>query len=243
MGVRSTDEFFGELCADVYEKVCQEGKRIAAEIFRDDMPDVVKAYVANEYLARHVRYDMLWYDQGYYGVKRIPACDRTMEGPFINQVAVCAGIAKAYCYLMSLAGVPCWYITGEIKQNGGGHAWNLIRLGGEMYHVDVTWNLGQTGWCDGYFLLSDAQMRETRTWNAGIYPKCKSNFYKARGHRDMVTAYRRRHSPGAAGVTMMTGVPIGWRPGGAGNQNPGSGTGAARTLSERRMRPCSVAGS
>lgn len=34
-------------------------------------------------------------------------------------------------------GVPCYYCTGYAGEN---HAWNIIRLDGEFYNVDATWD-------------------------------------------------------------------------------------------------------
>ena len=189
--MKNYQDFLGELSAGCYGKVVKEGHRIAAEIFRDDMPDVVKAYAANEYLAKHVRYDYFWYDQGYRIRDCLPSSDRTMEGPLMKQVAVCAGYAKAYAYLLSLAGIPCGYMTGNIHEGGGGHAWNLVKLDGEMYQVDVTWNRWQEGqrWADQYFLMSDEEMHRTRSWTEADYPSCPPGRYAGRAYRKELKAY------------------------------------------------------
>ena len=39
-------------------------------------------------------------------------------------------------YLLNLCGIECTYVTSET------HAWNLIKLEGEYYHIDVTWGDG-----------------------------------------------------------------------------------------------------
>ena len=36
-------------------------------------------------------------------------------------------------YLLNLCGLECTYVTSET------HAWNLLRLEGDYYHLDVTW--------------------------------------------------------------------------------------------------------
>lgn len=187
-------EFLGELKSGIYGRVIKEGKRIAAEIFRDDMPDVVKAYAAMRYLTDHVRYDYLWYDQGFFGVSRLPASDSTLEGALLKQVAVCAGISKAYSYLLELGGVPCHYISGQTS--GGGHAWNIVKLDGKYYHVDVTWALSDTGWKDRYFLLTDEEMRQSRSWKESEFPPCLAGKYSWKGYRKDVEQYQRRAGGG-----------------------------------------------
>lgn len=50
---------------------------------------------------------------------------------------VCAGYAKAFQYCMMKLEIPTAYIVGEA---GESHAWNLVKLDGEYYNMDVTWD-------------------------------------------------------------------------------------------------------
>ena len=75
----------------------------------------------------------------------------------VNGKTVCAGYAKAFQYLMQQLGIPCFYCRGY---SGANHAWNIIELEGEYYHVDVTWDdglsldaAGQTEVDDTYFYI------------------------------------------------------------------------------------------
>lgn len=61
---------------------------------------------------------------------------RSIFGVFVNRRAVCAGYAKAMQYLLNLCGIECTYVTSET------HAWNLLKLEGDYYHLDVTWGDG-----------------------------------------------------------------------------------------------------
>ena len=66
---------------------------------------------------------------------------RTICGVFLNEKTVCEGYARAYAYLMQKCGIECAECCGVLtrKESGGGHAWNIIKLDGEYYHMDVTW--------------------------------------------------------------------------------------------------------
>lgn len=66
----------------------------------------------------------------------IPDDLRSIYGVFVNKKAVCAGYAKALQYLLNIHGIECTYITSDT------HAWNLIKLEGDYYHIDVTWGDG-----------------------------------------------------------------------------------------------------
>ena len=70
---------------------------------------------------------------------------RRADGPIINGIAVCAGYAFAFKYLAQSLGFDCIYVTG-IGNEGDTvrHAWNMVKLDGEWYNVDVTWDDGNT---------------------------------------------------------------------------------------------------
>ena len=65
-------------------------------------------------------------------------------GMILEQGGVCEGYAKLYQMMLNYAGIDNIYVEG--MSNGGGHAWNLIKIDdGQWYWVDVTWD-------DVYFL-------------------------------------------------------------------------------------------
>ena len=120
-------------------KECQ--KRIDAEIgkflssIEDDMSDFQVALKIYENIIKLVDYDSIGLDKQ----KREATADsgpdelRSIYGVIVNKKAVCAGYAKATQYLMNLCGIECTYVVSKT------HAWNLIKLEGEYYHLDTTW--------------------------------------------------------------------------------------------------------
>lgn len=77
--------------------------------------------------------------------------------PSIKKV-VCEGYAKAFQLLMNACNIDCIFVTGT--GNGGGHGWNKVKLGGDWYNVDVTWddpvtNDGSNFLRHNYFNLTD----------------------------------------------------------------------------------------
>lgn len=76
----------------------------------------------------------------------------------IRGTSTCNGYSKAYMDLMNRAGIPTVMVTSEALN----HGWNLVCIGGNWYHVDVTWD-DPTPNCQGrvdhdYFLLTDAEI-------------------------------------------------------------------------------------
>ena len=86
----------------------------------------------------------------------------TAYGALVEGVAVCEGYSRAMQYLLLRAGVDATIVTGHDAQNRA-HMWNVVRIDGEPYHLDVTWNDPAYPLCAGhnYFLLSDAEMENS----------------------------------------------------------------------------------
>lgn len=61
----------------------------------------------------------------------------TIYGTLVRKKALCEGYAKAFSYLCNLVGIENVIVTGETYV---AHMWNMVKLGGNWYHVDVTWD-------------------------------------------------------------------------------------------------------
>jgi hypothetical protein len=62
---------------------------------------------------------------------------RTIYGAFINGAAQCQGLSKAYKYLCNKAGLECYLVNGYTA-SGDAHMWNIVRVNGNWYHIDLT---------------------------------------------------------------------------------------------------------
>lgn len=83
---------------------------------------------------------------------------RTGYELLVKGTTVCSGYTELYQDLLNRAGVPCVSVTSEPME----HTWNLVCIGGQWYHVDVTWD-DPTPDAYGlvsheYFLLTDAEI-------------------------------------------------------------------------------------
>ena len=80
-------------------------------------------------------------------------------------------------------------VSGEGNGVGGWgcHAWNKIKLDGEWYHVDVTWEdpimngdpengYGYGNLRNGYINITDSKMAKDHRWTAKE-PACKATKY------------------------------------------------------------------
>jgi len=88
--------------------------------------DAEKAKYAHDWLTYHITYDL---NAAYH---------QTSYSSLVNHASVCAGYSHGFQYLMQQVGIPCAYVLGYAM--GGYHAWNVVKLDGEHYAMDVTWD-------------------------------------------------------------------------------------------------------
>ena len=67
----------------------------------------------------------------------------TSYGALVMHRAVCAGYARAFQLILERMGIECGYVSGTAVNSVGDneqHAWNYVKLDGEYYLCDVTWD-------------------------------------------------------------------------------------------------------
>ena len=95
-------------------------------------------------------------------------------------IAQCSGYSKAVKYLLDYLDIPCIYVTGDAddgRGSSGPHAWNIVKLEGKYYHLDVTFMDGANPDERGklrqiYLFYDDANMSGDHRWDQGKYPRC-----------------------------------------------------------------------
>lgn len=123
-----------------------------------DMTEYEKELYIHDTLAQMVTYNESTHAHNAYGA-------------LVEGVAVCEGYAEAFQYLLHRAGIWSFIVTGNA---GGPHAWNMVRIDGAYYHVDLTWNDQNSDTYYGYFNVTDAQIQLDHTIDATAYalPAC-----------------------------------------------------------------------
>lgn len=104
-------------------------------------------------------------------VENIPDSSFSADGVFINKVAVCLGYALAFDALIDEwssrhpeFGVESVVAYGDNDTSTPsiGHAWNMVKIGGAWYHVDVTWDDNGGSSVYLYFLLPTSIISQSR---------------------------------------------------------------------------------
>ena len=135
-------------------------------------PEAVRVLLCHDLLCRRCEYD------------RQAAGRHTAYGALIGGKAVCDGYAAAFELLLQKAGIPVMTVrgfAGRQENASEAHAWNLVQLDGNWYHVDCTWDDCDASGCactHDYFLCSDAVMRDTHCWDETEYPPAAGGGYR-----------------------------------------------------------------
>lgn len=64
----------------------------------------------------------------------------SMHDALIDKVASCMGFSNAAKYLLNKAGIECYSISGKTYGSENGHMWNVVKVNGYYYYLDVTWD-------------------------------------------------------------------------------------------------------
>lgn len=137
------------------------------------MSDYEKIKAAHDFICKKVTYA---YPHEFSGCKRLssPYC------PLIEGHGVCSDYAVAFGYLTARMGFETYYVHGYGSATLDDHAWNIIKLDGNYYHVDCTWD--DPTWSSttryNYFLKSDNTLRSLRDykWDTDVLPACPTDY-------------------------------------------------------------------
>lgn len=162
------EKFTVEEEKEMHKKLLEKADEIVASI-PDGSTDYEKAKYLHDYISENCYYDFdaLEDEDAIFCY--------TAYGCLIEGKAVCAGYTNAYSLLMRKAGIECGYSWGY-PYSGESHAWNYVKLDGDYYWVDVTWDDLDMEDDDGpvlnntYFMITSDMMRRTRSLD------CEQNF-------------------------------------------------------------------
>ncbi len=138
---------------------------------------------AADEIMKAVTADMSDYDKlKYFHDYLIKTCESVVDTPYADTVygalvckkALCEGYAKAFSYLCNRAGIENAIVVGETTID---HMWNMVKLDGNWYHVDVTWDKPDAVILESYpdlvvyqyFMITDSVIENTHTINKTVY--------------------------------------------------------------------------
>ena len=129
-------------------------------------------------LAKHISYDYMNLERMKEGLSYDKNC-HNMIGALLNNAGVCGSYAETLGNVLSLYNIESRYITGET------HAWNQVKLDGEWYNADLTWDRDRivAGRPTRYLLKSDKDFEGHQEY------KCDSGYLISRRSERCFNSY------------------------------------------------------
>lgn len=125
-GLSNKERAILKACRTAFDAVITEG-----------MTDFEKELALHDWLMAHGKYD----DKSRDNVAHMGRPNNTDPyGMLVRGYGICLGFAVTFQLLMDLAEVECITVVGAAYNSTADHAWNMVKLEGEWYCVDVTWN-------------------------------------------------------------------------------------------------------
>ena len=170
-------------------KATKKVKKIIKKNIKSSWSDYKKVKYVHDWIVKNVSYD---------NSSVTPDASFTFKGALLKKKAVCQGYSETFMVFMELLGIPVKFVP-SVDQ--GNHAWNMVKVSGKWYHIDVTWDdpLGMDSVTNSYpvydfFLQStkNFQSKNTQngyehTYSTSKYPKCSSTIYDNDGCKDSYT--------------------------------------------------------
>lgn len=160
------DQYTLDKVKEMKDQTLAKAKQIVRDLDLANKSTADAIYAVNQYLC----------DNCIYPATEPYSCEsHSPYGALIEQSAVCEGYARAAQLIFSLCSIDSYYVVGDTPQ--GGHAWNLVKVDGQYYQLDVTWN-DVDSQPNMYYLVTDDYMSLSRTWDRQKYPVSAITPYK-----------------------------------------------------------------
>ena len=158
---------FGYLTTAQQEKALDEKTdEILKTLNVYDSSDFEKVRAVNDYITQTVSYDKSF--------EQVSAYDAAFNGQ-----SVCRGYTQLTYAMLEKLDVPVRIVTGKAKRQA--HVWNLVKVDGAWYNLDVTWNDSTRSDCfflknenEFYFHNKDAEFSTEEFVNA--YPIAEASY-------------------------------------------------------------------
>lgn len=153
-------------------------KQIVSEIIEPHFDEYERVKAIHDYIVLQAAYDVdLFESCGEEGCETLEA-GHTAYGLLRDGIAVCEGYARTFAMLLDEVGVENYYVTGY--GDDVLHAWNMVKVDGAYYYVDVTWDdpiPNQPGKVHYDYFLVPSEELYGHAWIREDYPETAKTRY------------------------------------------------------------------
>lgn len=153
-----------------------EAKRVLNELQVEGKSHAEIALALHDWIVKNSAYDL---PNAHFNRKYAEGEYSPFDGKYLllEHKGVCDSYVQAYWLMLQMSGVPCSMMSGHMREDGQGHAWNLVLMDDHWAHVDTTFDdpvPDQPGVVKHtYFDKSDADMEQGRMWDKSIFPSAQ----------------------------------------------------------------------
>ena len=146
---------------------------VIADVITEEMDAYSKELAIHDWIIHWADYD-----RGALSNTQNAIPDPDNDNPYgllLRKKAICKGFTSTFQLLMDMLNVECITVNGSSVN--GEHAWNMVRLDGEWYCVDVTWDdpislIKTPEIHHRYFNVNSAYMKDSgHIWDESAFPE------------------------------------------------------------------------
>ncbi len=151
----------GKAMLEAWE-TCRDYIKKTAALAMEYESELERALFLHDYICENFYYDESFSDDNIYKM-------------IVNGKGTCQAYTDLYMALLRECGIESHFVASDTVA----HIWNYLKIDGEWYHADVTWDDAADGYGHRHFLLDDstAKARGHVDWYSPIDVECRSDKY------------------------------------------------------------------
>lgn len=145
---------------------------------KDDMGDYEKELAIHDWITGWSSFDYSVF--GRSSSDGFKEGSDTPYGVLINREGMCHGYSSTFQLFMDMLDIECITVFGKPGSNGVEHSWNMVRLDGEWYCVDVAWDDPIGGMRNhDFFNVTSQYLRDSgiHKWDDSTVPEATATTY------------------------------------------------------------------
>ncbi|QVK07162.1 MAG6410 family transglutaminase-related lipoprotein [Mycoplasma mycoides] len=157
--VKVFSEYTSEL-ANNEELAKKAAKDLVVEKKWNELPPLERLIKAYEWITKEVKYDFNLTDGPMLK-------NQNAHSALVKKYTVCTGYAKGLKLILDELDIPCRFMEGESSRETRStkHAWNLVQLDNEWYHIDATSDRTDTYTSFNFFLNTNDDFTTSDKFN------------------------------------------------------------------------------
>lgn len=150
--------------------VLEQASKVIKKIIKDNMTDYEKEKAVYDYMYKTAQFDESSLSAIYLSEKNA----HTPYGFFHDKYTICVGNATTFKLFMDMIGIENKLIHST---ENGEHAWNVVKIDGDWYHVDITFDGGTEKPTYAFFNVTDEAKTDEYSWDKSEIPECTATKY------------------------------------------------------------------